>query len=103
MAEQQILPAHVQIGAPAIASTGRWSGVLQFFRQPALVRALPAVALLGVVGLSALAWLALQAPAQTPLYAGLAEADKAAVAEALQASGIGYKLDPSSGALSVDA
>lgn len=103
MAEQQILPAHVQIGAPAIASAGRWSGVLQFFRQPALVRALPAVALLGVVGLSALAWLALQAPAQTPLYAGLAEADKAAVAEALKASGIGYKLDPSSGALSVDA
>lgn len=103
MAEQQILAAQLPIGAPANQAAGRWTAVSQFFRQPALTRALPAVGLIGVLGLSALAWLALQSPAQTPLYAGLAEADKAAVAEALQASGIGYTLDPSSGALSVDA
>lgn len=103
MAEQQILAPQLPIGAPANQAAGRWTAVSQFFRQPALTRALPAVGLIGVLGLSALAWLALQSPAQTPLYAGLAEADKAAVAEALQASGIGYTLDPSSGALSVDA
>lgn len=103
MAEQQILAAQLPIGAPTNQAAGRWTAVSQFFRQPALTRALPAVGLIGVLGLSALAWLALQSPAQTPLYAGLAEADKAAVAEALQASGIGYTLDPSSGALSVDA
>jgi flagellar M-ring protein FliF len=78
-------------------------GARAFLRQPAVARALPAIALAAVLGLSAAAWLALQSPAQTPLYAGLAEGDKAAVAEALQASGIGYSLDPASGALSVDA
>ena len=106
MSEQQIIPA----GAPtpfltnaSAALDGRISGARAFLRRPATVRALPAVALATVLGLSAAAWLVLQSPAQTPLYAGLAETDKAAVAEALQASGIGYSLDPASGALSVDA
>jgi flagellar M-ring protein FliF len=72
-------------------------------RQPAVARAMPAIGLLGVAGLAGAVWLALQSPAQTPLYAGLADGDKAAVAEALQSSGIGYTLDSGSGALSVDA
>lgn len=106
MGEQQIIPA----GAPTpfFANSqagfgGRMQGALSMLRQPAMARALPAIALIGTLGLSAAAWLALQSPAQTPLYAGLAETDKAAVAEALQSSGIGYTLDPASGALSVDA
>jgi flagellar M-ring protein FliF len=45
----------------------------------------------------------LSTPAQRPLFQGLADADKAAVAEALQASGIEYSLDPASGVISVDA
>lgn len=106
MSEQQILPANAP--APRFANAeqalgGRINGALSFLKQPAVARALPAVALTGVLGLTAAAWLALQSPAQAPLYAGLAEADKSAVAEALQASGIGYSLDPASGALAVDA
>jgi len=106
MSEQQIIPA----GAPTPFLTnaqnglgGRMNGAFAFLRQPAVSRALPAIALVGVLGLAVAAWLTLQSPTQAPLYAGLAETDKAAVAEALQASGIGYTLDPASGALSVDA
>lgn len=106
MSEQQILPANAPTPPFANANAalgGRMNGALAFLKQPAVARAMPAVALTGTLGLAAAAWLALQSPAQTPLYAGLAETDKAAVAEALQASGIGYSLDPASGALSVDA
>jgi len=82
---------------------GRFGDLTSILRQPAVARALPAVGVIGALGLSAAAWLALQSPTQAPLYSGLADADKAAVAEALSASGIGYTLDPGSGALSVDA
>lgn len=106
MSEQQIIPAGAPTPFLANAQSGlggRMTSAFAFLRQPAIARALPALALVSVLGLSAAAWLALQSPTQAPLYAGLAETDKAAVAEALQASGIGYSLDPDSGALSVDA
>lgn len=93
MREQQIIPAAAP--SPRFATLdssfgGRLSGARALLRQPAVARALPAIALLGVIALSTAAWMALQSPAQAPLYAGLAETDKAAVAEALQASGIGH-------------
>ena len=47
------------------------------------------------------AYVAFSSPAHTPLYAGLAEADKAAVSEALQAAGIAYSIDPQSGSVNV--
>jgi flagellar M-ring protein FliF len=104
MSEQQIIPAGAPLGTtPLSIGGGRFGELNNILRQPAVTRALPAIAAIGVLGLSAAAWLALQSPAQTPLYSGLADADKAAVAEALSASGIGYSLDPGSGALSVDA
>jgi flagellar M-ring protein FliF len=104
MTEQQIIPASTAIDARPIGgwqtSTG---GINAFLRQPAVTRALPAIGIAAALGISAAAWFALQSPTQAMLYAGLAEGDKAAVAEALQSSGIGYSLDPASGALSVDA
>jgi flagellar M-ring protein FliF len=104
MAEQQIIPAGTALDTtPLPVGAGRFGDLAKIMRQPAVARALPAIGIIGVLGLSAAAWLALQSPAQAPLYSGLADADKAAVAEALSASGIGYSLDPGSGALSVDA
>ena len=61
---------------------------------PAVRSALPALALIAALGLAALTYFVLSTPAQRPLFQGLADADKAAVAEALQASGIEYSLDP---------
>lgn len=106
MADQQILvPENVGTArSPSVpALPTRFGPIQDFIRQPAVIRALPALALGGAIGLSALAYFAFQTPAQTPLFAGLAESDKAAVAEALQASGIAFTLDRDSGVLSVDA
>lgn len=106
MAEQEIIPASAPMGRTALPLAGasaRFGDFARLMRQPAVARAMPAIGLLGVAGLAGAVWLALQSPAQTPLYAGLADGDKAAVAEALQSSGIGYTLDSGSGALSVDA
>lgn len=109
MADQQILTADAAIaGSPLsrnAASGGNYGldGLRGIGRQPAVRKALPLIALSGAVGLTALTYFALSAPAQAPLFQGLAEADKAAVADALQASGISYTLDPATGALSVDA
>jgi flagellar M-ring protein FliF len=109
MADQQILAPDAPIpGTPLsrnAVSGGNYGleGLRGLGRQPAVRKALPLIALTGAVGLTALTYFALSAPAQAPLFQGLAETDKAAVADALQASGIGYSLDPATGALSVDA
>lgn len=105
MAEQEIIPASAPLGntaMPVVGATGGFGDIARLMRQPAVARSLPALGLLSVAGLAIAVWLGLQSPTQAPLYTGLADADKATVAEALQASGIGYSLDPASGALSVD-
>lgn len=70
-------------------------------RQPAVQRAMPALAGIAAIALAGAAYFALQSPAEAPLYAGLGEADKAAISEALQASGIAYSIDPATGTLNV--
>ena len=75
MADQQILvPENVGTArsplVPALPT--RFGPIQDFIRQPAVIRALPALALGGAIGLSALAYFAFQTPAQTPLFAGLA-------------------------------
>ena len=69
--------------------------------QPAVARSLPAIALIGLLGLAAMVWMAVSAPPSRDLFAGLADQDKAAVAEALNGAGIEYSIDRGSGALSV--
>lgn len=109
MAENQILsadamPAGGQVTRFATpASTGGFGALRDITNQPAVRKALPALALTAAVGIAAISYFALSTPAQAPLFQGLAEGDKAAVADALQASGINYTLDPGTGALSVDA
>lgn len=109
MAENQILsadavPAGGQMTRFATpASTGGFGALRDIANQPAVRKALPALALTGALGIAAISYFALSTPAQAPLFQGLAEGDKAAVADALQASGIDYTLDAGTGALSVDA
>jgi flagellar M-ring protein FliF len=106
VAEQEILAPGDAVNARAVARSsqilpGRFDGVRGFTQQPAFQRALPAMGMLGAVGLAASAWWALQSPSQMPLFQGLADADKSAVADALQASGIAYTIDRNSGAIQV--
>ena len=83
---------------PLRSRVANLGGVLQ---QPAVQRAMPALAILAALALAGGTYVAFSSPAQTPLYAGLAEADKAAISEALQAAGIAYSIDPQSGSINV--
>lgn len=84
------------------APGGNWRDRLRTLtRQPAITRALPLLGLLAVVVLAGSLWLALREPPQRDLFRGLPEGDKAAVAEALQQSNIGFNIDDTTGALTV--
>ncbi|MGB3318725.1 MAG: flagellar basal-body MS-ring/collar protein FliF [Sphingopyxis granuli] len=104
MAEAQVLtPVETANRLPVPAMGGRFAPVQQFIRQPAVQRALPAIATSTAIGIAALAWFMTSAAPQTQLFAGLDDADKAAVADALQTQGIAHSIDPATGALTVDA
>lgn len=81
----------------------RLAPLRQFAQQPAVQRALPAIATTTAIGIAALAYFMSQSAPQAQLFAGLADADKSAVADALQTSGIAHSIDPATGALTVDA
>ncbi len=71
-----------------------------FMRQPAVAKSLPLLGLLGVVATAGAAWLALREPPQRDLFRGLPDADKSAVAQVLDQSGLAYDFDKS-GAMTV--
>jgi flagellar M-ring protein FliF len=83
----------------------RFANPLQQIRgllaQPAVRRSLPMVLMLGLIVAAALAWMALSAPAQKVLFAGLPDADKAAVTSALTQASIDSRIDDATGALTV--
>lgn len=103
MAEQQALTTTASASAPAAPLAGRLAAISHFARQPAIVRALPLLAGMSAISVAALAYMAFQSGPQAPLFAGLADADKAAIAESLNAAGLSYTIDPATGTLSVDA
>ena len=106
MAETQILTP-VDDGAanrlPAPVLGGRLAPISGFIRQPAVQRALPAIAMTSAIGIAALAYFTMQSAPQAQLFAGLDDTDKSAVADALQTQGIAHSIDPTTGALTVDA
>jgi flagellar M-ring protein FliF len=97
MADTDLVPVGTR---PSPLSSGM-SGLPGLMNQPAVKRSLPLIGLLGALAIAALAWWTFQTPAQRPLFDGLAENDKAAVASALQSAGVAYNLDGASGAISV--
>lgn len=88
---------------PGSTLSARLAPLRQFAQQPAVQRALPAIATTTAIGIAALAYFLSQSAPQAQLFAGLADADKSAVADALQTSGIAHSIDPVTGALTVDA
>lgn len=72
-----------------------------FIQQPALSRALPALAGMGALAAAGLLWMSISQGPDRLLYSGLSDGERAKVVEALGAGGIGYKIDNSTGALSV--
>lgn len=90
---------------PVRASASGFGPILErmraFTRQPAVAKAMPAIGLLGLIGMAALLWAAFSTTPQRDLFRGLADADKGAVADALQSAGIKYEIDRDTGALTV--
>jgi flagellar M-ring protein FliF len=109
MAEQEILETSRNLPATAISGAVAQPFVLPvslntlrgFSQQPAVRKALPLLGGAGVLAVATIAWWSLQSPTQRPLYEGLADADKAAVADALQSSGIPYTIDRDTGGVAV--
>jgi flagellar M-ring protein FliF len=106
MADTQLL-APVDDGhagrLPVPAAAGPLASMTGFVRQPAVQRALPALAMTSAIAIAALAYFTMNAAPQAQLFAGLGDSDKAAVAEALQSQGIAHSIDAATGALTVDA
>lgn len=98
MADQDIIPAG---SAARLQMGGPMGNVRNFMAQPAVARSLPVIGLLSALAIAAAAWWSFSVPPQRPLFEGLAEADKSAVASSLQSAGIDYTLDGGSGAISV--
>ena len=73
------------------------SQVSRIYNQPAFQRSLPTFIALVVatIGLGAYLWM--QQPTRTTLYAGLPEAEKSRVLDALRNSGVSVTLDPVTG------
>jgi flagellar M-ring protein FliF len=91
-------------GAPIGATPNRLSDPVAQARamlsQPAVKRALPAILLVALLGVAAIAWMALSTPPQRVLFANMTDGDKAAVTQALGAAGIANRID-GSGSLTV--
>ena len=86
-------------GAPG---AGGWQASARaFIQQPAFKRALPGLIGLGVVAAAAAAYLAISTPPQRILYSSLTDAERASVVQTLEAGGIDYNIDTSSGILTV--
>jgi flagellar M-ring protein FliF len=75
--------------------------VAGFIGQPAVRRALPAIAGVGALALTAALYLALAQGPQRVLYASLTDAERAKVTETLSASGVAYTIDNGTGAITV--
>jgi flagellar M-ring protein FliF len=87
--------------SPAAAGGSVLDRLGTIMSQPAVARSIPLIGLIALMGVVAIAWSMLSQPSQRPLFQGLADADKAAVADALTSAGVKYKLDRDTGALSV--
>ncbi|MDC8755598.1 flagellar basal-body MS-ring/collar protein FliF [Erythrobacter sp. sf7] len=75
--------------------------VAEFMAQPALSRALPALAGVGALAAAGALWMTLASGPDRVLYTSLTDAERAKVVATLDAGGIGYVIDNQTGALSV--
>lgn len=91
------------VRAPAAASPlrGAAGGVRAFLAQPAVIKSLPLVGMVAMLGLAAMLWMIFSASPSRTLFAGLPDEEKAAVVEALTAGGIANSIDRATGAVTV--
>ncbi|OYX77393.1 MAG: flagellar M-ring protein FliF [Sphingomonadales bacterium 32-65-25] len=86
---------------PALAPIA--SRAQSLWASPAVQQARPALLVIALLAAAALAWFTLRQPNWRPLYPSLAEADAAAVADALAAANFDYRINQDSGTVEVPA
>ena len=86
---------------PALAPIA--SRARSLWGSPAVQQARPALLVVVLLAAAALAWFSLRQPNWRPLYPGLAEADAAAVSDALAAANFEYRINQDSGTVEVPA
>ncbi|OYZ15421.1 MAG: flagellar M-ring protein FliF [Sphingomonadales bacterium 28-64-96] len=86
---------------PALAPIA--SRAQSLWASPAVQQARPALLVIALLAAAALAWFSLRQPNWRPLYPGLAEADAAAVSDALAAANFEYRINQDSGTVEVPA
>lgn len=96
---QRPLPVTVARSSPGFSPV--IEQVARFANQPAVLKSIPWLVMLALAGLAAIIWSIVGEPAGRSLFEGLADNDKAAVAQALDGSGIPYTIDRDSGAIKV--
>jgi flagellar M-ring protein FliF len=107
MSEATILPAEtsralpVTVARPPASFAPFLEQIARFTSQPAVLRSVPWLIMLGLVGLAWVLWGAFGDPANKPLYPGMQDSDKAAVAQALDSGNIKYSLDRTTGEIAV--
>jgi flagellar M-ring protein FliF len=88
-------------GTPRTGIITRTGGAISELRrmanQPAVKRAMPAVAAIAVVFVGLIAYMIFQQPSRTTLYASLPESEKSKIIDALMNSGIDATIDPTTG------
>ena len=89
------------MGSGGVGTSAILERVKEFTAQPAIQRSLPMIGLIALLGAAALLWSAMSVAPQRDLFAGMGDADKAAVADALKAANIPYQVDRDTGSLTV--
>ncbi len=85
------------------AETGPAGPVSNFIKQPMVRTVLPYVGIALVLLLAVVAYISLATPPPRALYPEMADTDKDAAQQLLQKNGVGVRLDPISGSLTVPA
>ena len=107
MSEATILPPDSSRALPVTMArpTASFQPVLEqlamFTSQPAVLKSIPWLVMLGLFGVAWMLWGAFGDPADKPLYPGMQDGDKAAVTQALDGSGIKYSIDRNTGDVAV--
>ncbi|MEL6738974.1 MAG: flagellar M-ring protein FliF, partial [Pseudomonadota bacterium] len=91
----------IPMGDATVSGTGWQAQLRAFANQPAFKRAVPGLVGLGAVAAIAAVYMAISAPPQRILYSGLNDAERAQVVQMLEAGGIDYTIDVSTGILTV--
>lgn len=101
------LPVPVSTRSSAGTQLAGMRGVTQGFRdltaQPAVMKSLPLLGFVALLGLAFFAWTMISAAPSRSLYPGLPEEQKASVVEALNGAGIDSAIDSSTGAITVSS